>query len=62
MGGLALGAGVAALDWCLLRHPLTALIALTAWLRRQPGLRAWFAERENSVPGTAATRGVASRP
>jgi len=30
----------------LLRRPLTAL---TAWLRCQPGLRSFFAEREVSV-------------
>jgi membrane-associated phospholipid phosphatase len=45
-GGLALGATVVLVGWMLLRHPLTAL---PAWLRRQPGLRAVFAERESFV-------------
>jgi hypothetical protein len=45
-GGLALGATVVLVGWMVLRHPLTAL---PAWLRRQPGLRAVFAERESFV-------------
>jgi len=44
LGGLVLGAAVVLLGWLLLRHPLTNL---TTWLRRQPGLRAVFPEREN---------------
>jgi len=44
LGGLALGGAVVLLGWILLRHPLTAL---TDRLRRQPGLRAVFPEREN---------------
>ena len=44
IGGLALGAALVLLGWLLLRHPLTRL---TAWLRRQTGLRAVFAERES---------------
>ena len=43
LGGLVLGAAVVLLGWLLLRHPLTNL---TTWLRRQPGLRAVFPERE----------------
>jgi membrane-associated phospholipid phosphatase len=58
MGGLAFGATVAVLGWWLLARPLTAL---TAWLRRQPGLRAVFTEPENSARGTGATHGVAWR-
>jgi len=46
LGGLALGVAVVLLGWLLLRHPLTGL---TAWLRRQNGLRAVFAERESLV-------------
>jgi len=49
LGGLALGGAIAVLGWWLLHQPLTAL---TAWLRRQLGLRAWFAERESSVRGS----------
>ena len=45
MGGLVFGAAVALVGWSLLRRPLTAL---TAWLRRQPGLTGFFAEREQS--------------
>jgi len=40
VAGLALGAVVAAASWLILRVPLTGLVS---WLRRQPGLRAWFA-------------------
>ena len=43
LGGLVLGGAVVLLGWLLLRHPLTNL---TTWLRRQPGLRAVFPERE----------------
>jgi membrane-associated phospholipid phosphatase len=46
LGGLTLGVAVVLLGWLLLRHPLTRL---TAWLRRQSGLRAVFAERESLV-------------
>src|SRR5450759_2900732 len=46
LGGLALGTALVLLGWLLLRHPLTSL---TAWLRRQTGLRAVFAERESLV-------------
>jgi undecaprenyl-diphosphatase len=46
LGGLAFGVAVVLLGWLLLRHPLTGL---TAWLRRQNGLRAVFAERESLV-------------
>jgi undecaprenyl-diphosphatase len=45
LGGLVFGAAVALVGWSLLRRPLTAL---TAWLRRQPGLTGFFAEREQS--------------
>lgn len=37
--GLVLGALVAVVGWLLLRRPL---VRLTAWLRRQPGVRALF--------------------
>ena len=46
LGGLALGTALVLLSWLMLRQPLTSL---TAWLRRQPGLRAVFAERESQV-------------
>jgi membrane-associated phospholipid phosphatase len=46
LGGLVLGGAVVLLGWLLLRHPLTNL---TTWLRRQPGLRAVFPERETLV-------------
>ncbi len=39
LAGLFVGAGVTSSGWLLLRGPLTAL---TAWLRRQPGLGAVF--------------------
>jgi membrane-associated phospholipid phosphatase len=39
VAGLAFGALVAVLGWVLLRRPL---IAVTAWLRRQPGIRDAF--------------------
>lgn len=39
VAGLAFGALVAMLGWFLLRRPL---IAVTAWLRRQPGVRNAF--------------------
>jgi membrane-associated phospholipid phosphatase len=39
VAGLAFGALVAVLGWFLLRRPLTAV---TAWLRRQPGVRTAF--------------------
>jgi len=39
VAGLAFGALVALLGWFLLRRPL---IAATAWLRQQPGVRAAF--------------------
>jgi membrane-associated phospholipid phosphatase len=41
IAGLGLGAAVAALGWLALRVPLTAL---TAWLRRRPGVRSVFTE------------------
>ncbi|MHB8274666.1 MAG: phosphatase PAP2 family protein [Dermatophilaceae bacterium] len=59
LGGLALGAAVVWFGWWPVRRPL---IALTDWLRRQPGPRAVFAEREHSGPGPATTRDLASRP
>lgn len=39
VAGLAFGVLVAVLGWLLLRRPLTAV---TAWLRRQPGVRTAF--------------------
>ena len=42
VAGLAFGALVALLGWLLLRRPL---MALTAWLRVQPGIRRAFAPR-----------------
>jgi len=39
--GLGLGAAVAAVGWLALRVRLTAL---TAWLRRQPGVRSGFTD------------------
>jgi undecaprenyl-diphosphatase len=48
VAGLALGAAVSVLGWLVLRGLLTAL---TAWLRRLPGLRTVFAE---PVPDGAA--------
>jgi membrane-associated phospholipid phosphatase len=39
VAGLAFGVLVAVLGWFLLRRPLTAV---TAWLRRQPGVRTAF--------------------
>jgi len=59
LGGFTFGAAVAVLGWWLLTRPLTAL---TAWLRRQPGLRALFAEHDNSMGSPAAALGVAPRP
>jgi len=55
LGGLTLGVAVVLLGWLLLRHPLTSL---TAWLRRQSGLRTVFAERESLVQVQAQTREV----
>jgi undecaprenyl-diphosphatase len=55
LGGMALGAAVALLGWALLRVPLTAL---TAWLRRLPGLRAIFEER----PAEPQPSGAVDRP
>jgi membrane-associated phospholipid phosphatase len=46
VAGLAFGALVALLGWFLLRMPLTAI---TAWLRRQPAVRAAFGPREPAV-------------
>jgi len=45
--GLAVGAGVAGFGWLLLRVPL---IAATAWLRRQPGVRTGFAPTREWPP------------
>jgi membrane-associated phospholipid phosphatase len=45
LGGLAFGVAVVLLGWLSFRRSLTAL---TAWLRRRPGLMAFFAERETS--------------
>jgi membrane-associated phospholipid phosphatase len=59
LGGLAFGATVALLGWLLLRHPLTAS---ASWLRRQPGLKGFFAEPERSLHAPADTSGVPSRP
>jgi membrane-associated phospholipid phosphatase len=59
LGGLAFGASVALLGWLLLRHPLTGL---ASWLRRQPGLKVFFAEPEEPVHASADTGGVPSRP
>ena len=42
LAGFTLGASVVLLGWLVLQRPL---VALTGWLRRQPGLRAVFAER-----------------
>ncbi|NYG06701.1 undecaprenyl-diphosphatase [Phycicoccus badiiscoriae] len=41
LGGLAFGALVAVVGWLVLRVPLTAL---TAWVRRLPGVRTVFGE------------------
>ena len=46
LAGLGLGAAVVVLGWLLLRPPL---IALTAWLRSRPGVRAVFAERTDAA-------------
>jgi len=54
LAGLAFGASVTLLGWLLLRHPLTAS---TSWLRRQPGLKGFFAEE-----ASAHTGGVPLRP
>lgn len=59
LGGLAFGASVAILGWLLLRHTVTAL---ASWLRRQPGLKVFFAEPEGSMHVPAAPGGVPSRP
>ena len=58
---LALGAAVALLGWPLLAAPLTAL---SAWLRRQPLLRATFPERANhfELPHRLGGLGVPDRP
>ncbi len=56
---VSFGATVAILGWLLLRHPLTAL---ASWLRRQPGLKVFFAEPEGSLHAPADTGGVPSRP
>ena len=52
LGGLAFGASVTLLGWLLLQHPLTLS---TTWLRRQPGLKGFFAE-EASDRALAAYR------
>ena len=54
LAGLAFGASVTLLGWLLLRHPLTAS---TSWLRRQNGLKGFFAEG-----GSARTGAVPLRP
>jgi membrane-associated phospholipid phosphatase len=48
VAGLALGSGLAWGGWLLLQVPLTTL---TAWLRRQPGLRATFSEAVDDDTG-----------
>jgi undecaprenyl-diphosphatase len=53
VAGLGLGATVAVLGWLVLHRPLTAL---TAWLRRLPGLRGVFAE----ASPTASTQRAAT--
>jgi len=59
LGGLAFGSIVTVLGWLLLRRPLTAV---TTWLRRQPGLRALFAERQGSIHPPTHVGGAAPRP
>jgi undecaprenyl-diphosphatase len=56
--GLVLGSLVAVLGWLVLRRPLTWL---TAWLRNQPGVRAFFGSpqgepsaRPGSLTGSVA--------
>lgn len=44
--GLAVGAAVILLGWLLLSTPL---VAITGWLRHQPGLRSMFSETETLV-------------
>jgi undecaprenyl-diphosphatase len=60
--GLALGAIVAVAGWLLLRRPL---IALVAWLRLRPGVRAMFDDRTagaayGGVPSGAAQEHLAT--
>jgi len=59
LGGLAFGSIVTVLGWLLLRRPLTAV---TTWLRRQPGLRALFAERQGSIHASTHAGDAAPRP
>lgn len=59
LAGLLFGAAVAVLGWLLLHGALTVL---TGWLRRQPGLRVWFAPRRDSVPGPGQGREASSGP
>jgi membrane-associated phospholipid phosphatase len=59
LGGLAFGLIVTVMGWLLLRRPLTAV---TTWLRRQPGLRALFAERQGSIHASTHAGGAAPRP
>lgn len=56
LGGLAFGGLVALGGWVLLRH---ALVGVTGWLRRQPGLRAVFAEEP---PGERVPHDVEPTP
>ena len=58
LGGLAFGAAVALGGWFLLRRPLTGL---TTWLRRQPGLRMFFTERDGPDPASAELGNEMSR-
>jgi membrane-associated phospholipid phosphatase len=50
LAGLAFGALVAVLGWLLLRRPL---IAVTAWLRKQPWVGGAFAPTTSSPPSRA---------
>jgi undecaprenyl-diphosphatase len=59
LAGLALGASVTLLGWLLLRHPLTAS---TSWLRRQRGLKGFFAEPDGPAHAPAHTGGIQLRP
>ena len=59
LGGLAFGASVTLLGWLLLRHPLTAW---TTWLRHQPGLKGFFADKAASAGTSAHTGKLSSRP
>lgn len=53
--GLGFGAAVTLVGWLVLRSPL---IAVTAWLRRQPGVRSVFAERPAPSAGAATGAGT----